>query len=331
MTVAKVPQGRMRRPTAVGTRRRAQFVSLGFVLALLGPCCWSLGGFFVRSTDGIDGWQIIFYRSWVVLLLTGGAMAMRYGRDVVGIFRHAGFNAAIAGVALGLAGLTFIMAIFYTTVAQAIFMVGIAPFTAALLGWWVLGERVRGATWIAMVIALLGLGVMLWNSTGGGVTGAVLALYSAFCFSIYSVLLRWGQHTDMTASIVWNGLFLILFAGVVLFVPNPLRDGISGIEALAVGWWNFLVIVAMGVIQLSLGLVLFTRASKTVPAAELALLSLAEPMMSPLWVWLAYGEVPATSTLVGGGVILIALVYRIVATATGPSMVRQEPAGRLPA
>jgi DME family drug/metabolite transporter len=145
------------------------------------------------------------------------------------------------------------------------------------------------------------------------------------------VLLRWGQHTDMTASIVWNGLFLILFAGVVLFVPNPLRDGISGIEALAVGWWNFLVIVAMGVIQLSLGLVLFTRASKTVPAAELALLSLAEPMMSPLWVWLAYGEVPATSTLVGGGVILIALVYRIVATATGPSMVRQEPAGRLPA
>jgi drug/metabolite transporter (DMT)-like permease len=295
-----------------GPRRRR--AGLGFVLALLGACCWSFGGLFVRSTEGVDAWQIIFYRSWVVLATMGGFMALRYRSRLARVFAEAGINAPIAGIALGLAGLTFVMSLFHTTVAQAIFMVGIAPFTAAMLGWWILGERVRSATWIAMAIALGGLGIMLWGTTGGGVTGNVLALYSAFCFSCYSVLLRWGQKTDMTASIVWNAIFLILFSTIILLVPNPLRAG-WGIETLQVGWLNLAIIAAMGVIQLTLGLVLFTKGSKTVPAAELALLALAEPMLSPIWVWLAFGEVPAATTLIGGAVILTALAFQILATA----------------
>jgi DME family drug/metabolite transporter len=293
--------------------RRRGF-GFGYLLVLLGACCWSLGGLFVRSTSNVDAWQIVFYRSWVVLMAMGGFMALRYRSRLVQVFRNAGINAAIAGIALGLAGLAFIMSLFYTTVAQAIFMVGIAPFTAAMLGWWILGERVKSATWTAMVIALCGLAIMLWGTASGGFNGNVLALYSAFCFSCYSVLLRWGQKTDMTASIVWNAIFLILFSTVILLVPNVLRDG-TGVQTLVVGWWNFLVIAAMGLVQLSLGLVLFTKGSRTVPAAELALLALAEPMLGPIWVWLAFGEVPALTTLVGGAVILSALVFQILATA----------------
>jgi drug/metabolite transporter, DME family len=296
----------------IGLRQKRS--GIGFLLVLSGACCWSLAGLFVRSTEDVDAWQIIFYRSWVVLAAMGGFMALRYRSRLGRIFRDAGINAAIAGIALGLAGLTFVMSLFYTTVAQAIFMVGIAPFTSAMLGRWMLGERVKSATWMAMVIALGGLGIMLWGTTGGGFNGNVLALYSAFCFSCYSVLLRWGQKTDMTASIVWNAVFLILFSTVILIIPNALRDG-SGVQTLLVGSWNLLVIAAMGLIQLTLGLVLFTQGSKTVPAAELALLALAEPMLSPIWVWLAFGEVPAVTTLVGGAVILSALAFQILATA----------------
>ncbi|HKQ95197.1 MAG TPA: DMT family transporter [Aestuariivirgaceae bacterium] len=325
MTTAASDRFRIRSPQRLPLHGRRRHLGYGFAFTLLGACCWSLGGFFVRATDGVDAWQIIFYRSWVVLVLMSLAMALHHRRRLPAVLRDAGLNAAIAGVALGLAGLTFVMALFYTTVAQAIFMVGIAPFTAALLGRWILGERVHGSTWIAMFIALAGLAVMVWGSTGGGFTGAILALYSAFCFSCYSVLLRWGQKTDMTASIVWNGAFLILFSTAVLLVPTPLRDH-AGAEAFAVGWQNFLIIVAMGAVQLSLGLALFTRGSKTVPAAELALLSLAEPMLSPVWVWLAFDEVPSASTLVGGAVILVALVFRIFAMAGGgrPERVRRE-------
>jgi drug/metabolite transporter (DMT)-like permease len=291
-------------------RRQSGF---GYVLVLLGASCWSLGGLFVRSTDNVDAWQIIFYRSWVVLVAMGGYMVLRYRARLMRVFYEAGVNAPIAGTALGLAGLTFVMSLFYTTVAQAVFMIGIAPFAAAVLGWWILGERVRKLTWAAMVIALCGLTIMLLGTSRGGFNGNVLALYSAFCFSCYSVLLRWGQKTDMTASIIWNAIFLILFSAAILLLPNPLRQ-VTGFHTLPVGWWNFLIIAAMGLVQLSLGLVLFTRGSKTVPAAELALLALAEPMLSPIWVWLAFGEVPAATTLIGGAVILGALVFQILAT-----------------
>jgi drug/metabolite transporter (DMT)-like permease len=300
-------------PSAEGGMARRRRSGVGYILVLLGACCWSLGGLFVRSTSNIDAWQIIFYRSWVALAAIGGFMALRYRSRLPRIFRDAGVNGAAAGIALGAAGLTFVMSLFYTTVAQAIFMVGISPFTAAVLGWWILGERVRNATWMAMVVALFGLGVMLGGAEGGGFNGNVLALYSAFAFSCYSVLLRWGQKTDMTASIVWNAVFLILFSGLILLLPNSLREG-AGWQSLGVGWRNLLIIIGMGLIQLALGLALFTKGSRSVPAAELALLALAEPMVAPIWVWLAFGEVPAAATLIGGAVIMSALVFQIIAT-----------------
>jgi drug/metabolite transporter, DME family len=317
MMVARSEERRDRTATPAGERfegRGFSHFNFGFVLTLLGACCWSFGGLFVRTTRDIDAWQIIFYRSWVVLAVTGGYMALRYRSRFGAVFRAAGINALIGGIALGLAGLLFMLSLFYTTVAQAVFMGGIAPFTSALLAWWMLGERVKRPTWIAMVVALFGLSTMLWGTAGGGLNGSVLALFSAFCFSCYSVLLRSGQKTDMTASIIWNVVFLILFSGAVLVLPTGLR-GMQGLGDFAIGGRNLAVIAAMGLVQLSLGLALFTKGSKTVPAAELALLALAEPMLAPIWVWMAFGEVPAAATLAGGAIILSALVYRTLATA----------------
>jgi drug/metabolite transporter (DMT)-like permease len=310
--VARSEERRGRDAIAAGqrfARTGSRNFNFGFILTLLGACCWSFGGLFVRTTSDIDAWQIIFYRSWVVLVITGGYMALRYRSQLGLVFRVAGINALIAGVALGLAGLLFMLSLFFTTVAQAVFMGGIAPFASALLAWWMLGERVKRPTWIAMVVALFGLATMLFGTAGGGLNGSMLALLSAFCFSCYSVLLRSGQKTEMTASIIWNAVFLILFSGVVLVLPTGLRES-GGFGDFAIGWRNLAVTIAMGLVQLSLGLALFTKGSKTVPAAELALLALAEPMLAPIWVWAAFGEIPAASTLAGGAIILSALAYR---------------------
>lgn len=299
----------------------AQSYGTGVALALAGAACWSLGGGLVRMTEGIDAWQIIFYRSLTVFVLTLAWLVWRKGGGTAQAFAAGGITAVLAGIAIGMAGLLFVVALFYTTVAQVIFMAGIAPFSAALLSRLILKERTTRATWIAMFIALAGLFVMLFAEPGTvSVTGTVIAMLSAFCFSVYSVLIRTRPHVDMTVAVQWNAMFLLALTLVVLLVPTPLRDGF-GVEHFAVGWRNFFWIFVMGAVQLTLGLILFTTASRSVPSAQLALLALVEPTFAPLWAFLASGEVPPVSTFVGGAIIMLAIVFLVVAN----SMVLNKP------
>lgn len=288
----------------------------GALLAAGGASCWSLGGALVRMTDGIDAWQIIFYRSITVLVCMGFWLGLRFRGRIFHHMRVAGLNAVVAGIAVGTAGLTFVAALFYTTVAQAIFMVGIAPFLSAVLGLWILRERIPGITWVAMCIALFGMAVIFYGSEGGGVfVGTALSLYSAFCFSCYAVLLRWGQKTEMSVALIWNALFLIAVSAVVIAVPTGLRD-FAGAEGFRIGWSNFAAVFVMGAVQLALGLILFTMGSRSVPAAQLSLFALVEPTLSPLWAWLVANELPPVWTFAGGAIILSAIVIQAMFAAT---------------
>ena len=288
----------------------------GVAFTAAGATCWSLGGALVRLTDGIDAWQIIFYRSVTILILMGLWLSWRFGSTLPHHMVNAGLNAVIAGVAVGTAGLTFVIALFYTTVAQVIFMVGITPFLSAILGFWILRERIPPITWAAMTIALTGMGVIFYGTgSGGAITGTALALYSAFCFSCYAVMLRWGQKTEMSVALIWNAIYLILFAGAVMLLPTGLREG-PGIEAFAIGWRNFAAVFIMGAIQVTLGLILFTLGSRSVPAAQLSLIALVEPTLSPLWAWLVASELPPLWTFIGGAVILGAIVIQALFSTT---------------
>jgi drug/metabolite transporter (DMT)-like permease len=281
----------------------------GVMLAAIGALCWSFGGALVRLTEGLDAWQIIFYRSATLFVCMMGWLAIQHGRHLLLAFRQAGFNAVIAGLAIGMAGLTFIASLFYTTVAQSIFMTGLTPFIAALLGLWILREKVAAITWMAMVIALAGMLIIL--SAGGGqgsVIGTALAIYSAFCFSCYAVLLRWGQNTEMTVALVWNAVFLVLVSTFVMLVPTGLREMTP--QPFMIGWSNFAACLALGSVQVTLGLALFTFGSRAVPAAQLSLIALIEPTFSPLWAWLVANEVPPLATFVGGAVILAAIAFQ---------------------
>lgn len=292
----------------------AQSYGTGVALALAGAACWSLGGGLVRMTEGVDAWQIIFYRSLTVTVLTlGWLLWKKGGAGTLHAFAAGGMVAVLAGVAIGVAGLLFVVALFYTTVAQVIFMTGVAPFSAALLARAFLKERTSRATWIAMSIALAGLLVMLFAEPGAvSFAGTAFAMLSAFFFSVYSVMIRTRPSADMTVAVVWNGLFLLVLTTLVLLTPTPLREGF-GPQAFAIGWANLFWIFIMGAVQLTLGLILFTTASRSVPSAQLALLALVEPTLAPLWAWLASGELPPVSTFAGGAVIMLAIAFLVMA------------------
>jgi drug/metabolite transporter (DMT)-like permease len=297
------------------TDRRFSYAA-GAAFAAAGATCWSLDGALVRLTHGIDAWQIIFYRSLTVLICLSLWFGHRFGLKLFRHMRVAGFNAVIAGIAVGTAGLSFVASLFYTTVAQSIFMVGVAPFLSAIIGYWILRERISGITWIAMSVALAGMAVIFYGSSGGGaLVGTALALYSVFCFSCYAVLLRWGQNTEMSVALIWNAFYLIAVSALVILLPTGLRDG-PGADGFLIGWANFAAVFVMGAVQLTLGLILFTIGSRSVPAAQLSLIALIEPTLSPLWAWLVADELPPVWTFAGGGIILLAIVIQAVFAAT---------------
>jgi len=163
----------------------------------------------------------------------------------------------------------------------------------------VLGERVRRATWLAIVVAIIGILIMVADKFGGAaIYGNLAAIGSAFGFAVFTITLRRGKTTDMMPVVFLSGLFgIVIMAGVCLktslsFVVPPNDIGIS---------------FSMGVFQVGAGLVLYTLGSRSVPAAELTLLSLAEVVLGPFWVWLILDEVLTVNTIIGGVVLLLAI------------------------
>ena len=229
---------------------------------------------------------------------------VRSGESPFVQIRRTGFPAVVAGLALVAAYSGGIYAIQNTSVANAMLLFATAPFMAAVLGWLILRERVRVATWIAITIALCGIAIMVSDKSGEvAIFGSLAALGSALGFAVFTVALRWGRTGEMLPSVFLSGIFaFVITLGICqllgLSLALSVRDG-----SVAMG---------MGVFQVGAGLILYTLGSRSLPAAELALLSLAEVLLGPIWVWLFLNETASTNTLIGGAVLLIAIVGNAV-------------------
>lgn len=272
----------------------------GVLFVFAAGVLWSTVGLGIRLIEDAVVWQILFYRSISLSVFLYFVVRMRSGESPFTQIRRVGFPSVIAGLALVAAYSGGIYAIQSTSVANAMLLFATAPFMAAVLGWIVLRESVRNATWIAIVVAIAGIAIMVADKSGGvALKGSLAALASAFGFAVFTVALRWGKSGEMLPSIFLSGLFAIVITFAIcqsldLSVALSLRDG-----SIAMG---------MGVFQVGAGLILYTLGSRSLPAAELTLLSLAEVLLGPLWVWLFLGEITTLNTLVGGAVLLVAIV-----------------------
>jgi DME family drug/metabolite transporter len=260
---------------------------------------WSTVGLGIRLIEAAEVWQILLYRSISLSVFLFVVIRIRSGQSPLRQIRRAGLPAAVAGLALVAAYTGAIYAIQITSVANAMLLFATAPFMAAVLGWIALREPVRGATWIAIAVAIFGIGIMVSGSpAGGALTGSLAALASAFGFAVFTVALRWGKSGDMLPSVLLSGLFAIVIMAVIclsLGLPLVLSLNDGGIA------------MGMGVFQVGTGLILYTLGSRSLPAAELALLSLAEVLLGPVWVWIFLGETVKATTLLGGLVLLAAI------------------------
>jgi len=276
----------------------------GLLFVFAAGVLWSTVGLGIRMIEDAVVWQILLYRSISMSIFLYMVIRLRSGESPFLQIRRIGLPAVVAGLSLVAAYSGGIYAIQNTSVANAMLLFATAPFMAAVLGWLVLREPVRAATWIAIAVALGGILIMVSDKTGDvAVQGSLAALGSALGFAVFTVALRWGRSGEMLPSVFLSGLFAIMITfGICQFlelsVVLSLQDG-----GVAMG---------MGVFQVGAGLILYTLGSRSLPAAELALLSLAEVLLGPLWVWLFLNETASLNTLVGGAVLLIAIAGNAV-------------------
>ena len=190
----------------------------------------------------------------------------------------------------------FILAITRTSVANAVVLQSAAPLASAVLGRVFLRETLAPPTLVAILVAVAGIAMMFAGALGGGdLLGNALALGVAIAFGANIVVVRAARGLDLVPATVLAGLF-------AMAATLPLAS-LGAPSAYDLG-----LLAAMGTLQLGLGLFLFMRGAPHLTAAQVGLLTLLEVILAPIWVWLAFGEVPAPLSLLGGAIVLSALV-----------------------
>lgn len=262
---------------------------------------WSTQGLFIRMIDSHDTWSILFWRclgTWLVLLAW---LALSSSAPVLPRLKAVGLTGVIGGAGLVLAFAGSIYAMQATTIANAVFLFSASPFFAAVLGRLILGERVRPATWAAIGLALFGMYLMVREGLAiGALDGNIAAATSALGFAIFTVTLRWGRLTDMVPAVIVGAL-------LAMAVAAGIRIGQGALPTLSLP--DALIAMAIGAVHVALGMVLYTRGSTVIPAAELTLLSMLEVLFAPVWVWLFQGETATAGTFLGGAVLMAAVAF----------------------
>lgn len=269
----------------------------GVAIMVAASVAWSTSGLFVRALDGTSPWAMVFWRSVGMIAFLGVYMLWRYRRDTFAKVAALGAGGFTAAALLASTFFFFLYAVSETTVATALFLMSTSPFWAAVVARVFLGEPLAARTIAAIAACVVGVAIMV----GGALEfGSVLGPLSALCVSVafafqITFLRKAGGSTDMVPSVLVAGL---LSAVLAFALGEPARTGMHDI----------LVLLAMGVIQLGMGCLLMTIATRHLNAADVGLIALLETTLGPLWVWIFFAERPSNATLIGGAIILAALV-----------------------
>ena len=284
---------------------------LGLVLVTLSALAWSMAGYFTRLIH-LDSWTMIAWRG-----LFGGAgmivfMLLRERRGFLASFARMGWP-GLAFVCLSTIGMTvFLGALQLTTVAHVAIVYATVPFLAAALAWLVMRERPSLSAAIAGLGALAGVAVMVGLSAEGNLSGDLLALAMTFCMAGMMVISRRYQ-------------------GIAVMPAACLASLLSGLIALpfaqhlAASGTDLLYLALFGLVNSAIGTVLFALGARLLPAIETGLIGALDAPLAPVWVWLAFGEMPSVATIIGGVIVFAAVFGHILVSARrSPAVV--EPA-----
>ena len=270
----------------------------GPILILLGGFSLSWGGLIIRSFEESSIWQILFYRSIFFLWALITFLILTYGKKTFKKIKEAGIPGLVGGIFLSGSYVAYMYSMTETTVANVVFIISTQTVFLPVLAYFFLKEKISPKGLVAIVLAMIGVTLMIGDSFGtGSLNGNLAALVIPINFSILILIIRKYPKVDMIPAIFYAGIFSCLYG--LIFLETIV---ISPTDV----WLSFL----LGVPQLAFGFIFITIGSRTTPAVMVGLLMLMETIFAPIWVWLFYNEIPPTSVLIGGLIIISAVVMK---------------------
>jgi drug/metabolite transporter (DMT)-like permease len=265
----------------------------GRLFVALAALAWSTAGLFQRELSVDVATQLAGRAAFAALGLLAYVGITERGR-VLHAFRAIGRGGIAIVALLAVSSASFLVALNHAPVANVLFMQALAPIIAAALGT-LLGEPVSRRTWLAMGVALAGVAVMVGGPGSASLLGQGLSLLMAVSFAATLVITRHRRDVSMAPATCLSQI--VVFAAAAPFA-----------HAAHIGAKDVTLLATLGVCQIGLGFVFLTIGGRLIPAGEVALITLLEIVLGPLWVWLALSEQPSTATLAGGAIVLGAVL-----------------------
>ncbi len=266
------------------------------LLVLLAALLWSTGGLFIKAT-ALNAYELSFYRS-LLAALTVAFFTRREGFRINGV-------SALATVLYAALLLLFVIATKLTTAANAIFLQYTAPIYVLLLEPLFYKERFRLGDLLTVTVCLAGMSLFFVGKLRPeDVSGNLAALASGLCFAFYFLLLRHprAQDVNRASSVIYGNLLVVLITAPIGLAALP---AISALDAGSV--------IFLGVFQIGVAYTFFTLGmARGVRSLDASIAGYIEPVLNPVWVFLVLGERPSTWALVGGCIIITAVVAHTI-------------------
>ena len=270
----------------------------GPLLVFFGATSLSFGGMIVKSFEGATLWQILFWRSLFFILVVSIFLLITYKKNVFSAFKKSGFPGLIGGIVLSSGFCGYVFAMYNTTVANANFIIQTQTIFLAIFGYLFLKEKISKLTLISIILAISGIILMVGGSLSPGqMSGNIAAFIMPVSFAILIIIIRKYPDVDMIP--------LQLIAGIVAMSVGYFVAGKINISSYDI----FLGFLA-GFFQLGFGFIFITIGARSTPSAIVGIIMLTEAILGPFWAWLFVSENPPFIVLIGGSIVLFAVLLQ---------------------
>jgi DME family drug/metabolite transporter len=288
--------------TAMPATQRVPLVAS--LVALSAGIVWAMGAVTVKLADQSDAWQYLVWRSTGVLVV----MEITSRRRGTGWMTPRAFTQGrwmqLGCFGLFLASITYVYALKNTTEANAVFLASVTPIFAVILARFVLGERLNRVTFGAIALAVCGLMIIVAGDISGGqMAGNIAAMLSSLGFAIYTICVRSDSSRDWSPILPGYAFMMILICGLVTVING---------KSLVPGARDIVLAIVHGAVFIVLGTTLFNIGSRSVPAVPMTIFAQTETVFVPIFIFLWFGRSPKPLTLLGGAIIISAVIGKAV-------------------